>query len=387
MSRPLRSSLETGYMSVSTGIDTYIIKTVEWCNLNCSYCYFYHGQDTSFEGRPRHLARPLISALVPKIIAHSEDHGIDHVDITLHGGEPLLQSKADYRWMMGQFDKIDQAGIRTNRKCTTNGVLLDDEWAALLAEQKVALGVSIDGPQEVHDAFRVDMAGRGSYSRAVRGLEAALRYKDQGLRVSTISVLSPSLDGRRTYAHLRSLGVDIINIVLPEANYVQPLSEPSAKYGQLLTELFDAWVSEDNNRVQIRLFADVIRAVAGLPSTSDQFGVAPVRVAVLETDGSLQPTDNFRACADGMTEVGVNILTHDIDALYFHDFFQLCLNQQENVPDECAGCRFVDICAGGRITSRYSRNDGFSRKSVHCDALYRMYAHVAATLADARLVS
>lgn len=372
-------------MASATGIDTYIIKTVEWCNLNCSYCYFYNGQDTSFKGRPRFLDRATIAALVPKIIAHSNRHGIDRVDLTLHGGEPLLQPKAEYLWMMSQFDRIDDAGIRTNRKCTTNGVLLDSEWATLLAERNVSLGVSIDGPESIHDACRVDLAGRGSYSRAVRGLQTALRFQDQGLRVGTISVLNPTLDGTTTYAHLRSLGVEKINIILPEANYVQPLEIESSKYGALLSQLFDAWVAENNPNVHVKLFEDTIRAVAGLPSASDQFGFAPVRVAVIETDGSVQPTDNFRACADGISELGVNIRRNDLDDLYFHEFFQLCIDQQKFIPSECGGCRFVDICGGGRITNRYSAEDGFARKSVHCDALYSMYSHVSETLAQAAL--
>lgn len=369
------------------GIDTYIIKTVEWCNLNCSYCYFYHGQDASFERRPRYLSRDIIAAAVPKIIDHCLAHDIQHIDLTLHGGEPLLQPKQDYLWMMDQFDLIDAAGIRTRRKCTTNGVLLDDEWARLLADRQVLLGISIDGPQELHDRSRVDLAGRGSYSRVVRGLKTALAWRDRGLVVGTITVLDPAVPGREIYQELRSLGSEVIGLVLPEANYVQPLTVPSAEYGQVLMDIFDAWVAENDRRVKIRLFSDMIRAVAGRGSATDQFGFSPVRVAVLETDGSLQPTDNFRACAHDMTELGINIERDSVDDLYFHEFFQKCVNQKAFVPAECTGCRFVDICGGGRITSRYSAEDGFSRKSVHCDALFAMFSHVEQTLKAAELTT
>ena len=375
-------------MASLTGIDTFIIKTVEWCNLDCTYCYFYHGQDNSFEKRPRYLPRRTIEAFVPKAIEHCRAHGIDTIHLTLHGGEPLLQKKDDYLWMMKQFDKIDAAGIRTVRKCTTNGVTLNDEWAELLARYNVHLGVSIDGSRELHDSARVDLAGRGSYDRAVRGLNNALEWSDKGLNVGTITVLNPDEHGGDTYRHLRSLGVELINILLPENNYVLPPTPRTdgRTYGDVLVEFFDAWVAEDNERVDIGLFADVARAVAGLPSSSDQFGFAPVRVAVLETDGSLQPTDNFRACADGMSELGVSIYRDSIDKLYNHDFFQLCINQQELIPDECRSCEFVDICGGGRITSRYSTEDGFTRKSVHSDALYRIFGHVKKTLTENSLV-
>lgn len=305
-------------MGAGSGIDTFIIKTVEWCNLNCSYCYFYHGQDTSFENRPRFMPRKTIEHAVPKIIEHCLANGISDIHLTLHGGEPLLQPKKDYLWMMEQFDKIDAAGIATHRKITTNAV----------------------------------------------------------------SVLNPFENGKLIYEHLRGLGVKTINLVLPEANYVQPLDAPLDGYAHkdLVIDIFDAWIQEDNAEVSIRFFQDAIRAVAGLPSYSDQFGFAPVNVAVLETDGSMQPTDNFRACADGMTELGLSIYRDSFDDLYNHEFFQLCRDQQLLVPEECSSCKFLDICGGGRISTRYSEKAGFSRKTVHCETLYSLFEHIETVL-------
>ncbi|WAH98635.1 radical SAM protein [Arthrobacter sp. MMS18-M83] len=369
-------------MGAGSGIDTFIIKTVEWCNLNCSYCYFYHGQDTSFENRPRFMPRKTIEHAVPKIIEHCLANGISDIHLTLHGGEPLLQPKKDYLWMMEQFDKIDAAGITTHRKITTNAVTLNDEWAELLARYSVNVGISLDGTREAHDSARVDLAGRGSYDRVIRGLKSAQKFGDKGLKVGTISVLNPFENGKLIYEHLRGLGVKTINLVLPEANYVQPLDAPLDGYAHkdLVIDIFDAWIQEDNAEVSIRFFQDAIRAVAGLPSYSDQFGFAPVNVAVLETDGSMQPTDNFRACADGMTELGLSIYRDSFDDLYNHEFFQLCRDQQLLVPEECSGCKFLDICGGGRISTRYSEKDGFSRKTVHCETLYSLFEHIETVL-------
>ncbi|MET9810846.1 radical SAM protein [Streptomyces halstedii] len=375
-------------MAELTGIDTYIIKTVEWCNLDCTYCYFYHGQDTSFEKRPRHMSRAIIEAFIPKMIEHSQAHGIDFVHLTFHGGEPLLQAKEDFIWMMEQFDRIDAAGIRTARKLTTNGVTLNDEWAELMARYDMHLAISLDGSREIHDAARVDLAGRGSYDRVVRGLRNALKWEGKGLNVGTITVLNPTENGAHLYRHLRSLGVKSINLILPEANYVTPIPvvNPDRSYAQLLKEIFDAWVEEDDDSVDIGFFGDVVRAVAGAPASSDQFGFAPVRVAVLETDGSVQPTDNFRSCADGMVELGISIFRNSLDDLYYHDFFQLCINQRAFVPEECGECKFVNVCGGGRISTRYSREEGFKRKSVHCEALYGILDHAAKVLQKNALV-
>ncbi|KHK99128.1 hypothetical protein LK09_03680 [Microbacterium mangrovi] len=366
------------------GIDTFIIKTVEWCNLECAYCYFYSGQDTSWMERPKFMTPLIFDKTVERIRDHALRRGIDKVWIVFHGGEPLLQPLAVFDEMVASAKTLSDDGIEVVFKVTTNGLRLDDAWARRLAVSAFNVGVSLDGPREVNDSMRRDKAGRGSYDRVVKGLRKAQEYESEGLRVGTISVLNPAVDGREMYDHLRSLGISNINLVLPEANYVQDPLPTRRGYGyfELMRDIFDAWVAEDDSRVNIRLFSDMIRALAGLPSASDQFGYAPVNVAVIETDGSLQPTDNFRSWADRMTDLGYNIVHDEIDHLYDDDFFRYCRDQQGIVPAECLGCRFLQVCGGGRVTTRYSGADGFTRKSVYCRDLYAMFDHVAAVLAD-----
>lgn len=119
---------------MSTGIDTYIIKAASICNLNCSYCYYYNGADNSYLGRPKLLSHEIARLMVDKIIAHTAKHSITHIDLTLHGGEPLLVGKEAFVEMMYEFDRIDQSGVATRRKIQTNAVLLDDTWIELLTD-------------------------------------------------------------------------------------------------------------------------------------------------------------------------------------------------------------------------------------------------------------
>lgn len=378
-------------MALSKGIDTYIIKTVSWCNLDCSYCYYYHGADTSFMKRPRHMAGEVIEAAIPKMIDHSLRRGIDKIDITLHGGEPLLQPKEDCQWMMEQFDRIDAAGIQTRRKLTTNGLPFDDAWGELLSRWQTWVGVSIDGPQQTHDRFRVDHAGRGSYDRTVRGLQNALAWQDRGLNVGTITVIDPTASGAEAYRHLRGLGVRMMNFLLPENNYAHPpagfeANAQGAAYGRFLTELFDAWVAEDDESVAVRLFQELINGLVGGMAATDQAGAAPVQVAVIETDGSIEPTDNFKSCTDRLTDLGLSVFEHTFDNLYDHEFFQYCTATAANLPEDCAKCPFVKVCGGGRISSRYSHEDGFSRKTIYCQDVLRLYEHVQSALVDHGLV-
>lgn len=367
-------------MALGSGIDTYILKTVEWCNLDCTYCYYYHGADDSFLRRPRYLALDMIREAVPKIIAHSKRHGIDRIDVTLHGGEPLLQPQEECLELMQILDGIDAAGISTRRKVTTNGVLFDENWARLFSQWNTLVGFSIDGPEHVHDAARVDHAGRGSYRRVIRGLEAALPWHRRGLLVGTLSVINPAISGVEAYQHLRELGVDMMNFLLPESNYASPppdIGHERAPYGRFLSEVFDAWVAEDNDTVEIRILSEAVKGLAtGGESDSDQFGDAPVRVAVLETDGSIEPTDNLKACENGLTNLGLNIYNHDFDDLYYHPVFAKSLDDSAAKPPECHTCRYLATCGAGRLTHRYSREEGFARKTIYCEDMLQLFDHV-----------
>lgn len=375
-------------MNMATGIDTYIVKVASLCNLNCSYCYYYNGADNSYRGRPKLMSPEITEVMTDKIITHAHNHGLSDVDITLHGGEPLLIDKQSFVRMMREFDRIDQAGVTTRRKCQTNAVLLDPEWIDLLTEWRIWLGISMDGPKAAHDEFRVDHAGRGSYDHTVRGLQLALANEPNGLRTSVISVINPKHAGASMYRHLRSLGVKRMDFLLPESNYAYPPPDyeplgPATAYGDFLIDVFDAWIAEDDPEVLVRLLDRIIRSCLGKDVQSDVIGGAPVRVAVIETDGSVEPTDNFKACADGMTNLGLNIRHNDFDDLYNHDFFKHCIEAMQHIPSDCSGCAYLKWCAGGRITHRYSAAEQFAKRTIYCKDLYKLYTHVQGVVEQA----
>lgn len=320
-----------------------------------------------------------------KIITHTLKHGITNIDLTLHGGEPLLISKASFVEMMRELDRIDQAGVVTRRKIQTNAVLLNDEWIKLLTEWDIHLGVSMDGPKEVHDEFRVDHAGRGSYDKTIRNLKAALANEANGLRTSVISVINPAHSGAEMYHHLRDLGVKKMDFLLPEGNYAHPPMnlvpfDGTTPVGDFLLDVLDAWLTEDNPEVKVRILDEVISSFTAADVMTDVFGTAPVRVAVIETDGSLEPTDNFKACRDNMTNLGLSILEHDFNDLYHHEFFKHCIDAAQFTPAPCQTCKYLDICGGGRITTRYSedhnKESAFTNRTIYCPDLLKVFGHV-----------
>ncbi|MFD1362759.1 radical SAM protein [Lentibacillus salinarum] len=361
-------------------IDTFIIKTAAICNLNCTYCYYFNGADTSYLGRPKVMSKDLIKKTVDRIIEHTHDHNLKYIDVSLHGGEPLLMGKDLFCFMMEEINRIEESKVVVRRKIQTNAVLLDHEWLDLLAKYHVNVGISIDGPEAVNDKNRVDLGGRGTYKRAVKGLKAALNYKLRGLNIGVLSVINPNYSGRVMYNHLRDLGVEKIDFLLPEGNYVhlpfdyKPFSNQTP-FADFIIEVFDAWLEEDNPDVFVRLPDRLIRSALNGDSQSDVFGNSPIRVAVVETDGSIEPTDNFKMCEDRMTNMGLSIFDNDFNDLCKHNFFESVLLKEDMVPSECAGCKYVDKCGGGRITTRYSKEHQFNKKTIYCHDLYKTMNH------------
>ena len=149
---------------------TLILKTVERCNLNCSYCYFFNGSDRTYLQRPKFIDRDTIDALVNFIRDGIKVLGIDSLSVILHGGEPLMQPKEDFVYLLEKFQGVFSE-INLSFAMQTNATLVTNKWIDLLKKYNVGVGVSIDGPPDYHNRYRVDHRGNGSYEYVLRGIE------------------------------------------------------------------------------------------------------------------------------------------------------------------------------------------------------------------------
>lgn len=142
-----------------------ILKTVEVCNINCDYCYFFYGGDDSFKFHPPYISRDTVSQLSVFLEQACIDLEIDLLTVEFHGGEPLMQKKADFDWMCKKIKSMLPEKTKLEFVLQTNGMLIDDDWINLFCEHEVGVGVSIDGPKQYNDIHRLDKRGRGTYDR------------------------------------------------------------------------------------------------------------------------------------------------------------------------------------------------------------------------------
>lgn len=355
-----------------------ILKTVERCNIACRYCYFFFGEHATFARHPPYASREALAKVTTFLNQGVVACGLKSVCIGMHGGEPLMQKKEDFDWMCTQFRQ--QLGGITNLDLVlqTNGMLIDDSWIDLFEKHKVRVGVSLDGPQGLNDENRVDHFGRGTHARSLSGLKRVKQAADEGrLRPpSVLCVINPAADPVSLFAYFyKELGLLNFDFLLPEL----PTPQSSAvDYGVFLCGLFDAWIDAGDPKINLRIFRALIDKFAGASSFIFPHGNDPVTACAfkISSDGRLYPDDVLHDDSWWTPRIEDTTLRQWLDCDFFADLDSL----GERLPDECRNCCWEAICGGGHPWNRYSKTDGFSRRSALCEGLKLIYARTYAHL-------
>jgi len=186
---------------VPTEIKGLVVKIVQRCNLNCSYCYMYQHADQSWRQRPPFMSEEIFGHLLTRIEEYCDRRPGREMYISFHGGEPMLIGPRQFDRLVGMA--VEKLKDRVSLGMQTNGTLVDDEWIEVLKRHNLRVGVSLDGPPEIHDLSRVDHAGRGSYREVVQGLR---KLQENRVFSSVLTVINPGQSGLEIYRHIRSLG-------------------------------------------------------------------------------------------------------------------------------------------------------------------------------------
>lgn len=358
-------------------IDQIVLKVAALCNLNCRYCYIYNHEDTGWRARPEFISDEVFDCamtVIREYCARRENH---RIALLFHGGEPTLIGAARFKDLATRARTLLGSAL-ASLAIQTNATLLTEEWIEVLKQCEVRVGVSFDGPPEIHDAARVNHAGHGSYSATVRGLN---RLREAGLCPGILSVINPGTPGLAAYRHFRSLGIEGMNFLLPDVSHDNK-QRFYGKFGatpvaDFLMPIFDAWYDEDDPNVLVSPLWWLLQAMMGGAGGSDAFGNPLQSYVVIETDGAIEPLDALRVCADGITRNTLCVLTHGLDDLpegspllhrAVHEGFALC--------SRCLRCPEQTVCGGGYLPHRYSRARQFDNPSVWCEDILKLLAHI-----------
>lgn len=215
------------------------------CNLDCTYC-FYLAKEMLYPGSRFRMADDLLETYLRQLIeAHA---GAPEVVVAWQGGEPTMMGLDFFRRSVQLASQYRGPAQRISFTIQTNGTLLTDEWAEFFREHGFLVGLSIDGPPEIHDAYRVDKGGKGSSGRVQAGLDVLRRHGVEWNALTTVHAAS-SGRGREVYAFLReecgARFVQFIPIVERQDEVVSERSVPPDGFGRFLIDVFEDWVRRD----------------------------------------------------------------------------------------------------------------------------------------------
>ena len=364
------------------------VKIASRCNINCTYCYMYNKGDSSFLGRPKVMHENTVDNLMKRVKSHCSLHEIEEFTFVLHGGEPLLAGKEFFKSFVNKAKKALEPETKVLFSTQTNAILLDDEWCDLLAELDISIGISIDGTKEANDQYRIDHKGKGTYEKVVKGLKItqnSTSLRKKGIEAGLLSVMNIETDPMEVYEHFKNLQVKSVDFGLPDNTYddLPPgktqqhrMHDQSTPYADWLIPIFDRWFYEKEHFLRIRFFEDIISLVLGKKISYDQVGQENLEILVIETDGSIEALDVLRICGDGFTQAGTNVDSNDIDEALQTELAKLYHTSKQKLTKQCTVCPVKEICGGGYIPHRYSKENGFNNPSLYCSDLLKMITHI-----------
>jgi len=350
------------------------------CNLRCDYC-FYSGKSALYPGSDFRMTDEVAERFVRQTVAAQ---GTPFVTLAWQGGEPTLMGLDFFRRALEIERDAVPADWQVERSIQTNGVLLDDEWAAFLAENEILVGLSIDGPRELHDAYRRDGAGHSVFDR----VEAAARLlQKHGAEFNVLCSVSAAnverpLDVYRYFRDDLGAGyLQFIPIVQIEtgpaegrAGAVTECSTPSLAYGEFLSAIFDEWVRNDVGDVFVQLFDAVLASY--LLGESSLCTLRPTcgESVALEHNGDVYSCDHF---VEPRYLLG-NILDTSIGELVRGDKQRAFgLAKRDSLPGYCRECEFLFACNGECPKNRILLTpDGEPGLNWLCEGLKHFFAHV-----------
>lgn len=329
---------------------TVIMKATRLCNLRCTYCHSWRtGPDQTMTFPV--LARTIHGAL--------RDPSVRFVDFVWHGGEATILPVSFYGkalWLQERFRRPDQTISNTVQ---TNGTRLTDEWLTFLREHDIGVGVSLDGPAEIHDARRVDAAGRPTSARVREGLE---RLRAAGIsRWGTLMVVDElvcAAGARRLLEYLTEIDVKRVALlnVLPE-NTAPGTPEagaylPFPRFVEFLRELFHEWQGEFRDRIVIRELADLAGQLAG-----DDPQICVFAGECFGAYLTVEPTGEVAACDkyidDSAYRFG-HVLEAGLTGSQLSERLAAVREENRSAVERMRACRWFSVCHGGCPHDRYT---------------------------------
>jgi uncharacterized protein len=345
------------------------------CNCRCSYCFYLPGHNPPVTD-PICMAPKVLEHLIQTYLATPQPV----YSFTWQGGEPLLAGLDFYRMVLEMQTSYASPGSVIQNSVQTNGMLLNSEFAALFKEYKILVGISIDGPRDVHNQYRKTTEGNGTHGKVIEGLELLQEY-DISTNAMVLVSRSNVEQATRVYEYLVNLGCYhqqyIPCVEFDKTGKLEPWAITGDAWGQFLVDLFNQWHPVDCECVSIRNFETIQNMHQYGEATICSMGNSCKSYLVVEHDGSVYPCDYF---VEQRLRLG-SILDSDWSYFFETGIHKRFAAGKAEFSSRCLACAYLEYCAGDcqkyRVMETTGRNPGTTQEvsaySILCDGTRRFF--------------
>ena len=366
------------------------------CNLDCRYCYYLDKADIYGGVEPR-MSLQMLETCVREYIQAND---VPEVTFNWHGGEPLVMGLDFYRKAVALEQKY--AGDKTIRNTIqTNGTLIDQNWASFFRDNGFLVGISIDGPADLHDRYRRDKGGAPTFDKVLRGI--SLLYRNN-VEFNTMTTVNKTSEGRglEVYSFLKSIGSRYMQfmpvvehvkypfgangkpvkgarpyIVSPqeEGASIAPWSVDALAFGKFLTDIFDSWVLSDVGRYFVNIFDAALSCWCGVMPGTCAYAQTCGGNSIIEHNGDVYPCDHFVYSGYRLGNVAEDSLRTMMES---GQQVRFGISKRNSLPYKCLKCRYLFACNGECPKHRFSRTEsGETGLNALCEGYFKFYSHVA----------
>ena len=345
------------------------------CNMRCRYCFYADELDNREIRSYGKMSVDTMHTIVDKAM----EYGDYECTIAFQGGEPTLAGLDFYRDLVAYVTAHENPKkLKIHYALQTNGYLINEEWAAFLGENHFLVGVSLDGLKEIHDRYRLDTAGKGTYQRVIYAIRLLEKHQVE-YNILTVVTAATARNGQKIYNYFKKnhFGyqqyIECLDPIGEEPGQHEYSLTPE-KYGEFLKSMFDAWYLDMRSGTYVynRYFENLMMIMAGQqPESCNMRGVCG-KQWVFEADGSVYPCDFYALDQWRLGNIQENSFEEMDEKRDELGFIQWSMRQQE----DCQKCRWFGLCRNGCRRNREPVTAEHTNRNYFCKS-YQMFFEYA----------
>ena len=345
------------------------------CNMRCRYCFYADELDNREIRSYGKMSVDTMHTIVDKAM----EYGDYECTIAFQGGEPTLAGLDFYRDLVAYVTAHENPKkLKIHYALQTNGYLINEEWAAFLGENHFLVGVSLDGLKEIHDRYRLDAAGKGTYQRVISAIRLLEKHQVE-YNILTVVTAATARNGQKIYNYFKKnhfgyqQDIECLDPIGEEPGQHEYSLTPE-KYGEFLKSMFDAWYLDMRSGTYVynRYFENLMMIMAGQqPESCNMRGVCG-KQWVFEADGSVYPCDFYALDQWRLGNIQENSFEEMDEKRDGLGFIQWSMRQQEG----CQKCRWFGLCRNGCRRNREPVTAEHTNRNYFCKS-YQMFFEYA----------